>query len=615
MMQRRPHIQTVFNLLKKRLFTSLVVLWCSPLWAASITYQIEIPQPHTHMIQVEMTLEGVRGNAVIGMPVWTPGSYLIREFERHVQDITAMGADGRTLSIEKLDKNHWKIDGSWQDKQIVVRYRIYAFEHSVRTSFVNADHALINGASVFMYWQDHLSEQHTVHVTLPPQWSTISTSLPPFQIPGNTTFTADDYDELVDSPMELGNQHEISFQVDGKPHVIALYGLSNYDDARLVQDFTNIIQVEKALWGDLPYKHYLFIFHLGNGGGGLEHKNSSVMFANRWSFTDQKSYHRLLSLVAHEFFHTWNIKRLRPAGLGPFNYDEEAYTKNLWLVEGLTSYYDEFVLLRAGFYEPEDYFRALTGQINSLEGRPGRFHQSLTESSWDAWIKYYRPNEHSKNSTISYYNKGALIGMLLNLKILAATNGENSLDDVMRLLYRQHYSDRDVPFSAQDIQQAAESVAGTKLTDFFQNYISGTTPLPYSEYLNRVGLRIDSTQIDSSAFLGIEARDSNGRYMIRRVIENTPAWEAGLNVDDELIALDGFRVRRFPPSYLKECKPGERIIATVSRDDILQDIPVILGVAPTAIRQISRIDTATHEQKILYHAWLNQDWPSDQSSP
>lgn len=556
-----------------------------------------------------MTLDGARGDAVIGMPVWTPGSYLIREFERHVQDVSARGDGDRPLSIEKLDKNHWKIDGSWHDKQIVVRYRVYAFEHSVRTSFVNADHALINGASVFMYWQDHLSAKHSVHINLPPQWSTISTSLEPFQVPGNATFEADDYDELVDSPIELGNQHEINFQVDGKPHVIALYGLSNYDDARLTRDFTKIIETEKALWGDLPYEHYLFIFHLGTGGGGLEHKNSSVMFAYRWSFHDQPAYHKFLSLVAHEFFHTWNIKRLRPKGLGPFNYDQETNTKNLWLVEGITSYYDEYIMLLAGFYEPEDYLRAITGQMNNLESRPGRFHQSLTEASWDAWIKYYRPDEHSKNSTISYYNKGALVGLLLNLKMLEVTNGEKSLDDLMRWLYKEHYKKSDAPYALADVIQAANKLAGQDISDFFRQFVEGTEALPYTEYLNIVGLQVDTTDADSSAYLGIEVRESGGRFIIRRVIENTPAWQAGVNVNDELIALNGFRVSQFPPRYLKECKPGDQVIATISRDEVLQEIPVKLGHTPAGIKAITRIKDPTDQQRRLYQTWLDHTWP------
>ena len=591
---------------------ALTLLSANSLIAAEITYRLSIPQPQTHMIQVEMTLDGARGDEVIGMPVWTPGSYLIREFERNVQDISATGHNQRPLNLAKIDKNHWRIDASWQDKQIVIRYRVYAFEHSVRTSFVNAEHALINGASVFMYWQKHQSVKHTVQIDLPENWLTISTSLKPFGVSGNRIFHAADYDELVDSPIEMGNQHEIRFEIDGKPHIIALYGASNYNDAALVKDFTRIINAEKALWGSLPYDRYLFIFHLGNGGGGLEHKNSSVMFAHRWTFTDPDRYHGFLSLVSHEFFHTWNIKRLRPVGLGPFNYDQEAYTKNLWIVEGITSYYDELMLLRAGIYTAEDYLKAITKQINRLEDRPGRYHQTLSEASWDAWIKYYRQDEHSENSIISYYNKGALAGLLLNLKILEATDGKQSLDDVMRRLWRDHVQRKDAPYTAADFQATAELVAGTDLDNFFADYISGTMQLPYTDYFNFVGLKLDTSTTDSSAYLGLVARGSGGKYIVRRVIDNAPAWLAGINVDDELIALNGFRVRQFPPAYLKECHSGDQIIITVSRDDILQDIPVVLGTAPQSIKAIKPIDQPTDKQRSYYQKWLGQAWPASE---
>ncbi len=578
---------------------------------AAVSYRISIPQPQTHLIQVEMTLDGARGDEVVGLPVWTPGSYLVREFERHVQDVSATGYDEQPLPIQKIDKNHWQINGNWHTKQIIIRYRVYAFEPSVRTSFVNAGHALLNGASVFMYWQNHLDVKHAVSINLPAQWSVISTSLEPFAIPGNRTFQAADYDELVDSPLELGNQHEINFAVDGKPHVIALDGTSNYEDSVLVRDFTKIIKTEKEVWGEIPYDHYVFIFHLGNGGGGLEHQQSSVMFARRWSFTDTTAYHRFLALVAHEFFHTWNIKRLRPTGLGPFDYDRETFTKNLWVVEGLTSYYAELILLRAGFYEPDDYLGAVTGQINRLEERPGRLHQSLSEAGWDAWIKYYRPDEHSANNTISYYNKGALVGLLLNLKIMVATNGKNGLDDVLRYLYQHHFKQSDVPYTAADVRAAAEKISGLELKGFFDNYVAGTAALPYAGYLRLVGLQLDTTASDSSAWLGIEAQDSDGRFVIRRVIEDTPAGRAGLNVNDELIALDGFRVNQFPPAYLRERQPGDRITVTVSREGLLQEIPVSLGAKPANIKQLSRIENPTGNQKKLYELWLGMAWPSE----
>lgn len=581
------------------------------LYSAEVSYQLGFLAPQTHLIQVEMTLSGTRGDEIIGMPVWTPGSYLVREFERHVQDVSATGHNNQPLPMRKIDKNHWKIDGGLRDKTINVRYQVYAFEHTVRTSFVNAEHALINGASVFMYWQNHENVKHQVRINLPESWSTISTSLEPFSQTGNTLFLAENYDELVDSPFEIGNHHEIRFEVDGKPHLIAIYGTSNYTDSTLIADFTKIVLTEKAIWGELPYKHYAFIFNLGAGGGGLEHKQSSVMFARRWAFSDKAAYHSFLSLVAHEFFHTWNVKRLRPDGLGPFNYDQEAYTPNLWVAEGWSSYYDNLVLLRAGFYQPEDYFRSVTNEINRLEDETGRSHQSLAEASWDTWIKFYRPDENSDNSTISYYNKGALVGMLLNLRILNATAGEKGLDDVMRYLYQQHYLKKDAPFSADDIQTAAEKISGTNLDAFFKDYINGTTDLPYAEYLSFSGIEVDTTEAGTDPFMGISIRESDGRFMIRKVVENSAAWTFGLNVDDELIALDGFRVSQFPPQYLKERHPGDRIVVTVSREGVLMEIPMVLGSQRASIKAIRPIENPSERQKLIYKAWLGTDWPEN----
>ena len=591
------------------LVLSVLIFFSRNCLGAEVSFRISIPQPQTHIIQVEMTLDGARGDEIIGMPVWTPGSYLVREFQRHVQDISASGHNGQPLSIKKIDKNHWQIDGAMRDKKMVIRYQVYAFEHSVRTSFVNAEHALINGASVFMYWKNHLSAKQTVDLELPESWSTISTSLEPYDNRKATRFFAKDYDELVDSPFEIGNHHEIRFEVAGKPHLIAIYGTSNYNDSTLIEDFTKIILAEKAIWGELPYNRYVFIFNLGDGGGGLEHKQSSVMFARRWTFTDKHAYHSFLSLVAHEFFHTWNIKRLRPEGLGPFDYDQEAYTENLWFVEGLTSYYDELLMLRSGFYQPDDYLLSITNEINRLESKAGKLHQSLSEASWDAWIKFYRPDEHTDNSTISYYNKGALVGMLLNLKILDASNGEKCLEDVLRLLYQQNYYDKDKPFAEKDILSATEHISGVPMDEFFSQYIHGTAELPYAETLHLAGLKLDTTKAGDAAYMGIEINESNGRFLIRRVVENSPAWTAGINVHDELIALDGFRVTQFPPIYLKERRAGDRIIATVSRTGILQDISLTLGSPPESILGLSRVENPSDDQKLIYQTWLGTAWP------
>jgi predicted metalloprotease with PDZ domain len=582
-----------------------LVLIASGLWGKSVYYNLSMSEPHTHLFEVEMRLEGARGSEVVALPVWTPGSYLVREYAKNVQDISARSEDDTALKIKKIDKNHWEIQGRGS-QDIIVSYRVYAYEHSVRTSYLNADHALVVPASVLMYWEKNLQRKHHLHINMPDNWSEITTALEPFNQPGNVDFIAKDYDELVDSPLELGNHHVVNFQVLEKPHVAALYGASNYDDSVLVNDFSKIIEAEAKIFGGLPYDHYSFIFHVEEGRGGLEHANSSVNFIRRWSFNDEKRYKSLLSLVSHEFFHTWNVKRLAPEGIASFDYDRENYLDELWMVEGFTSYYDELILQRIGHVDKSAYLDVLKDEINTLESRPGRHHQSVAESSYDAWIKYYRSNEHSSNATISYYNKGHLLGLLLDIKIIAATSGESNLDAVMLKLYKD-FALKQKGYTSDDVRKACEAVSGLNLEVFFKDYVFGVEHLPYDEVFELAGLDLDSTT-EKSAYLGANLRASDGRVMITSVVENSPAWDAGLNVHDELVAIDGFRVKSSTPDYFNEKVPGDRIICTVSRNGILTDIHLTVGYKPTTISDLKQIENPSETQKLVFEKWLGLPW-------
>ncbi|MBT4035577.1 MAG: M61 family metallopeptidase [Candidatus Marinimicrobia bacterium] len=583
----------------------LSLLFISNTSAKSIHYDLSMSEPHTHLFEVEMRLEGARGTEVVALPVWTPGSYLIREYAKNVQDISARSEDDTILKIKKIDKNHWQVKGKGS-QDIIVTYRVYAFEHSVRTSYLNADHALVVPASVLMYWQKNQRRKHHLHINMPDKWSEITTALEPFNKPGNVDFIAKDYDELVDSPLELGNQHVVNFEVLGKPHVMALYGASNYDDSVLISDFTKIIEAEAKIFSGLPYEHYSFIFHVEEGRGGLEHANSSVNFIRRWSFNDEKRYKSLLSLVSHEFFHTWNVKRIAPKGVASFDYDQENYLDELWMAEGFTSYYDELILQRIGHIDKDAYLDVLKDEINTLEKRPGKNHQSVAEASYDAWIKYYRSNEHSSNSTISYYNKGHLLGLLLDIKIIAATGGQKNLDDVMFNLNKD-FALKNKGYTSDDVRKTCEAVSGLKLNTFFQDYVFGVEPLPYDEVFALAGLDLDSTE-EKSSHLGINMRDRSGRIMITSVTENSPAWDAGLNVHDELVAIDGFRVKSVSPDYFREKVPGDRIICTVSRNGILQDLHLTVGFKPTSISELKQIEEPDENQKLVFEKWLGVPW-------
>jgi len=594
------------NHLYKSILLTLVLI--TGVMAKSIHYDLSMSEPHTHLFEVEMRLEGARGTEVVALPVWTPGSYLVREYARNVQDISARSADDTVLDIKKIDKNHWEVKGKGR-QDIIISYRVYAFEHSVRTSYLNADHALVVPASVLMYWEKNLHRKHHLHINMPGNWSEITTALEPFNVSGNVDFVAKDYDELVDSPLELGNQHVINFEVLGKPHVMGIYGASNYDDSTLVSDLTKIMEAEASIFGTLPYDHYAYIIHVEEGRGGLEHANSSVNFIRRWSFNDEKRYKSFLALIAHEYFHTWNVKRIVPEGVASFDYDQENYLDELWMAEGFTSYYDELILQRIKHVDRETYLDVVKDEINTLERRPGKHHQSVTEASYDAWIKYYRSNEHSNNATISYYNKGHLLGLLLDIKIIAATQGKKSLDDVMFKL-NQDFALKNKGYTSNDVRRTCEAVSGLKLQPFFSDYVFGVEPLPYDEVFGLAGLDLDSTA-EKSSYHGARLRNRDGRIMITSVVENSPAWDAGLNVHDELVAIDGFRVKSAKPDYFREKVPGDRIICTVSRNGILEDLHLTVGFKPTEISEIIQVDEPTDSQKIVFEKWLGLHWEEE----
>ena len=389
--------------------------------AAELRYTLSMPEPHTHYFKVEAELSGGRKNYIdFTMPVWAPGSYLVREFAKNVEGFTATDKAGKALRVEKIDKNTWRV---YSNKADVVRasYDVYAYEMSVRTSFLDASHGYVNGTSIFMYPEGYEKLGGTLVVKPYQDWNKVSTGL---KSTGKFTFTFPNYDILADSPLEIGTHDVYEFTAAGVPHELAMYGEGNYEPQRLIQDMTRVIEEAVAVMGELPVDRYVFIVHnLNRGGGGLEHLNSTTLQTSRWNYSSEAGYNGFLSLVAHEYFHLWNVKRLRPEPLGPFDYDNENYTRLLWVSEGITSYYDDLIVRRAGFTTPQRYLDVVSGSINSVENTPGNKVQAVAEASFDAWIKYYRRNENSSNAEVSYYTKGGVLGHLLNMEIMEATKG------------------------------------------------------------------------------------------------------------------------------------------------------------------------------------------------
>jgi predicted metalloprotease with PDZ domain len=589
--------------------------------SSGISFTVAMPKPHTHLFEVEVRLKipanlQTLSESDLVMPVWTPGSYLIREFERHVQDFTA-DADGRALEWTKVDKNTWRIKTGGA-RQWRATYRVYANELTVRTSELNSDHAFWNNANLLMYPSGYLKAPSTLRIVPPSGWK-IATGLPAVNGEPNT-FRAEDFDVLYDSPVEVSNFKELDFLVRGVPHRIVIDGEGNYDPMRLRTSVQKIVEAETAMFGGIPYHDYTFILHLrANTGGGLEHLNSTALGFRRLGFADEKGYQSFNSLVAHEFFHLWNVKRIRPDALGPFDYTKENYTRLLWVAEGITEYYGNLMLSRAGLISDQAYLEHVAQQIQDFQELPGRNVMSAEESSFDTWIKFYRPDENSVNSQISYYDKGELLGLLLDLDIRRRTNGAKSLDDVMRYLYAEFFM-KGRNYTPADFQKACELVGGGSLEDFFARYVRGKDDLAqvYNRMLAGAGLRLEQAGIGigldegdkpvaRKAFLGadLEEKTTDGFPVIKGVRAGSPAYEQGLNAKDQIIAVDGARVDKETFGALIAAKrPGDTVRIMVFRFDDVRTFDIKLGGRVDGPYRIVPAVQATEQQKRIYREWL-----------
>lgn len=569
-----------------------------------LAYHVAMPQPESHLFWITLEIQGWQSDRLdLKMPVWTPGSYLIREYARHLQNFTAT-SKGKELRWRKSSKNYWQIETGACDP-ITIAYRVYANDLSVRTNHLDATHGYFNGAALFLYVPGF--EQTPVQVTIVPpnpDWQ-VTTALPPVLGQANT-FSAIDYDTLVDSPFEIGTHTLHSFEVLGKPHQLAVWGQGNLPTDRLIDDIRKVIATEARLFGGLPYDRYVFLLHLSTQGyGGLEHKQCCSLLYNRLGFRAPDQYQRFVQLVAHEFFHLWNVKRIRPQALASFDYDQENYTPSLWFSEGTTSYYDLVIPWRAGIYDAKTFLANLSQEITRYLLTPGRSVQPLQESSFDAWIKLYRPDANSSNSQVSYYLKGELVSFLLDLLIRQRSGHQRSLDDVMQTMWQQ-FGIPEVGFTPEQLQQVIASVAGTDLDQFWHRYLDGTDELPFDQFLEPFGLQL-KPELDNPPVphLGLTVKAENGRSLVKTVEADSPAEAAGVDSGDELLAIEGLRVSAEQlPERLKDFQPGERLQITVFHQDQLQTHTVILATPRPSRYQIVPIAQPSPGQRQNCENWL-----------
>src|SRR5436190_10436937 len=576
--------------------------------AEPLRYTLSFPAPQTHYMEVSASVPTERRPEVeLMMAVWTPGSYLVREYERNVEAVTAAAPDGRALAVVKSDKNRWRVTTGGA-ATVTVKYRVYAREMSVRTNWVDAGFALVNGAPTFLTLADRTPRAHELVITPATGWARSMTSLPEMG-GGPHRYRAPDFDTLADSPIVVGNPAVYEFTVDGKKHYLVNEGEGGvFDGARAAKDVEAIVREYRRMWGFLPYEKYLFLNLLTESGGGIEHKNSCTLMASRWATRTRRSYTNWLDLASHEFFHAWNVKRLRPVELGPFDYENEVHTKNLWIAEGVTEYYADLALHRAGLITRDEYLDSVSDRIEELQTTPGRLVQSAEMASFDAWIKYYRPDENSINTAVSYYTKGSVVGLLLDARIRKATGGAKSLDDVMKAAYEKYSGMRG--YTADEFRAVAEQVAGTSLKAFWDSAVAGTDELDYKEALDTLGLRFRSVSVPADrpgrAWLGIGTRNDAGRLVVTQVRRDTPALAAGLNVDDEILAIDDYRVRADRlDNRLEQYRPGDKVVFLVARREQLLRLELTFGTEPARAWRLEVNPSATEAQQSSRGRWLN----------
>jgi predicted metalloprotease with PDZ domain len=600
-----------------------------------LSYTLAFPQPHTHLYEVSLTIGNVTTPQLdLSLPIWTPGSYLAREYARHVQDFNAGDGSERPLPWRKIDKAMWRIETAASgdsQKTVRVSYRVYANELATQTSHLDATHAYFNGASLFMYVPGAVNRPHRIKFITPEGWRvTTPLALKP---DADGYYTAADYDRLVDSPTEIGTHKLMEFAVRGKPHRVAIWGQYEFDDNRLMNDLTKIVEEGAKMFGGLPYDHYTFIIHVQPGiGGGTEHLNSNVSMTRPEAFKSDRGYKNFLGLESHEYFHHWNVKRIRPLALGPFDYQRENYTRGLWVSEGVTSYYGDLLLRRAGLISMNEYLEGLANTVAGYEQTPGRFEQSAESASFDAWIKHYRPDENSVNSAMSYYTRGELLGLMFDIEIRALTGNAKSLDDVMRLLLENHGLPKP-GFTDAELKAAFEKVAGVDLTNFWNRFVAGHDEVDFAAYFNKAGLQLTkgyrrgspyaNSKTDKPGALGIRARADGDRVVVANVVAGSPAYEGGVNAGDELVAIDGKKIdanngverrgetnfveRQGQTSLLNDLRAGQRVTLAVFRRERLMSFDLTAAAKPFDHYTITELKDTGEAQKALRDSWLSKE--------
>ena len=586
------------------LFCLLAAVACagSPL----ISYNLAMPEPQTHLFRITMELTDLPGDSTttLILPVWRPGRYSILDFSSGIQEFSAR-AGNHLLKWHRSDKSSWTIESGGQHA-LTVSYSVYANDFNIRTRGLNDRHAFVDESSVFMYVEKFRSLPVRLKVEPFRGWH-VTTGLDREK---ENLYSAPGYDYFIDCPLEIGTQKDIEFEVDGVTHVLSMAGEGSWNADTLVRDISAIVRAEKEFWGTFPYRRYYFLVECTpGGGGGTEHLNSTIIQVPPGCFTDRESYQDyFLATVAHEFFHTWNVKQLRPAGIHPFDFTRENYSRELWIAEGTTTYYANIMLARAGFLPAKKFFDIITSTVASDRARPGNRIESVADASFNSWTESKRSYQQTYNAGSDIYERGAMISTFLDLTIRRETGGRYSLDDLMRTMYNR-FPLSGKGYTLDDLRSTLRDLTGWDCTRFFDDYIYGTAQIPWEEALDGAGLRLVCTDSLPKPWLGITTYENSGTLRIGSIVAGSPAYTSGLDLGDVLLALDDARITNGNlTEQIGTHKPGDSVRLAVFHDDRLRTITVVLGAAPKLDYKLVRTEHPTDLQKALFTGWLHTAW-------
>ncbi len=574
-----------------------------------VDYTVKLDRARNQIVRIEATVANPGDEAEFVLPVWRPGRYGVLDFAATVRRWDAVDQSGQPLPVNKIRKNAWVVDSAGSES-VTFGYDIFTNELGLRTRHADDSHVFLNGSSIFVMNPPNREEDHVVRFDGLGDWR-IATGLAKNN--ADQSLLASSFDVLVDSPIELGTHRSILFEVRGVPFEIAIWGECDKSDEELTEDFSAIVEACMEIFESIHFDRYVFLVHsYDGGGGGTEHLNSTIMQTRPSAFKSESGYRGFLGLVAHEFFHTWNVKNFRPAGITPYDYDKENYTTQLWVAEGCTSYYDDLLLARTGQRTVRNYLNAIEGAIGSVRGNPGRAMTTVEQASYDAWLKFWGPTSPDhRNTNVSIYTQGHVISIALDMLIRKESGGERSFDDVMRLM-NERYAYTSGGYTPEQFMQTVSEVAGTDVSEFFGKHISGVETLPLEDLLLTVGLELEMSDPDPEAFAGLSLRDSDGKTIVTRVYDDSPAFEAGFILDDEIVSINGTRIDAGDwNDWIDDATVGDVINVGSFRRGKYRETELVLAGKVRESYDIDYVDEPTELQKANFESWIGQPWPAE----